>query len=72
MAGKTDPHKDLDAILRESVLVERALRKAARQAIEEHRKDGRPLAMWRDGKVVWVPAEELQAEIVAPGLGARR
>ena len=67
MAQKTDPPKDLVAILRESVLIERALQKAARQAIKEHKKEGRPLVMSRDGKVVWMKAEELEAEIAARG-----
>ena len=62
MRREMDPPKDLVAILRDGALVQRALEKAARQAIEEHRRDGRPLAMWRDGRVTWVPAEELQTE----------
>lgn len=67
MARKTDPPEDLDAILRQDVLIERALRKAARQAIKEHKEEGRPLVMSRDGKVVWMKAEELEAEIAARG-----
>ena len=67
MARNTDPPKDLVAILRESVLIDRALRKAARQAIKEHKEEGRPLVMSRDGKVVWMKAEELEAEIAARG-----
>lgn len=67
MARKTDPPKDLVAILRDRVLVERALQKAARQTIEEHKREGRPLAMSRDGEVVWMSAEELEAEIAEGG-----
>ena len=62
MRRELDPPEDLVAILRDGALVKRALDKAARQAIEEHLKDGRPLAMWRDGKVLWLSAEEVQAE----------
>lgn len=71
MTRSADPSKDLVTILRERVLVERALHKAAHQTIEEHKRDGRPLAMWRGGKVVWIPAEELQAEIAVRGLRPR-
>lgn len=60
---KHEPPKDVAAILQDDALVTGALQRAARQAIEEHRKEGRPLAMWRDDKVVWVPAEELEAEL---------
>lgn len=63
MPKTVDPPEDLLTILREGVLVERALQKASLQAIREHKEAGLPLAMWRDGKVVWVPAEELEAEI---------
>ena len=28
-------------------------------AIEEHRRAGRSIVVWRDGKVVWVPPEEI-------------
>ena len=58
---KHDPPKDVAALLEDDALVGSALQKAARQAIEEHKKEGRPLAMWRDDEVVWVPAEELEA-----------
>ncbi len=41
------------------VRAEMALREAVAEAIEDHRRTGDPLVMWRDGKVVLVPAEEL-------------
>lgn len=65
MSTKAEPSKDLLTILREGVLVERALQKAARQAIQQHKEAGLPLAMWREGKVVWMRAEELEAETSA-------
>ncbi|RMH24729.1 MAG: hypothetical protein D6692_12390 [Planctomycetota bacterium] len=70
MAQKTDPSRDVTAILREHVLVENALAKAARQAIAEHKAEGLPLAMWRDGKVVWMSAEEVEAELEASSSAA--
>ena len=39
--------------------IERALKRAAANAIEEHRRAGLPLVIWRDGKIVLVSAEEL-------------
>lgn len=37
-----------------------ALKAAVEKVIEEHAREGLPLYIWRDGKVLAVPAEELQ------------
>ena len=37
-----------------------ALRAAVENAIEEHAREGLPMFIWRDGRVVAVPAEELR------------
>ncbi len=39
--------------------VEKALKAAALKAAEEHRRTGNPLVVWRDGKVVKIPANQL-------------
>lgn len=36
-----------------------AMQAAFRKAVEEHLSEGLPMYVWRDGKVVAVPAEEL-------------
>jgi len=46
---------------------EEALKKAVARVVEEHRKSGEPLAVWRDGKVVRVPADQLRGYEEAPG-----
>ena len=66
MSTRTDQTKDVAAILQDDALIDRALRKAALRAIREHRQEGLPLAIWRDGKVAWVPAEELEAKFGEP------
>lgn len=33
---------------------EEAMRKAVRGVVEQHKKTGRPLAVWRDGKVALI------------------
>lgn len=43
---------DTDRILR-------ALRQAVHEALLDHKRTGDPVAIWRDGRVVWVPAEEI-------------
>jgi len=37
-----------------------AMKAAIQEVIEEHAREGLPLYIWRDGKVVAVPAEELR------------
>jgi len=39
---------------------EEALRKAVAEAIAEHRRNGVPIAIWRDGKVVRIPANQIE------------
>ncbi len=35
-----------------------ALTDAVAKVVEEHRRRARPLAVWRDGKAVWIPTTE--------------
>ena len=39
---------------------EMALKAAVEKVIESHMREGRPLYIWRDGKVVEVSAQELR------------
>lgn len=39
--------------------IERALRAAVRDALLRHKRDGDPVAVWRDGRVVWIQAEDI-------------
>lgn len=36
-----------------------AMRVAVKKAIAEHKRNGRPIAVWRDGKVVNIPADRI-------------
>ncbi len=33
----------------------RALHDAVAKVVDDHRRHGRPLAVWREGKAVWLP-----------------
>lgn len=35
-----------------------ALTNAVAKVVEEHRRQARPLAVWRDGKAIWISASE--------------
>jgi hypothetical protein len=52
------PVNILDLPLEERALM--ALREAVDEVIEDHVRKGLPLYIWRDGKVVAVPPEELR------------
>ena len=39
--------------------VTKALAKAVREALHQHKQMGNSVAAWRDGKVVWIPPEEI-------------
>ena len=43
---------------------EMALKAAVEKVIVEHARQGLPIYIWRDGKVVEVPPEELRVESV--------
>ncbi len=38
-----------------------ALSDAVAKVVEDHQRRGRPLAVWRDGKAVWISATEAAA-----------
>lgn len=38
---------------------ERALKEAVREVVEHHKKTGRPLAIWKNGKVVKISADQI-------------
>jgi hypothetical protein len=52
------PVNILDLPMEERALM--ALKEAVAGVIEEHIREGLPLYIWRDGKVVAVPPEELR------------
>jgi len=39
---------------------EEALKKAVAKAIADHKRTGDPIIVWRDGKVIKVPAEQIE------------
>ena len=50
---------DIDRILADSRLIEAALRRAVRAALERHKRAGNPVAAWKDGRVEWITPEHL-------------
>jgi hypothetical protein len=54
-----DMKKDIGKLLEDREGMHRALTKAVRQAVLQHKKMGNPVATWRDGKVVWIQPDEI-------------
>ena len=39
--------------------IQNALAAAVRDALLRHKRDGNPVAIWRDGKVVWIDPRDI-------------
>jgi hypothetical protein len=52
------PHT-IGEIFADGTLIDQALGQAVQDAVEKHRDAGQPLAVWKGGKTVWVPPEEI-------------
>lgn len=52
--------KDIESIIMDGDIPDRAMVATQRAVILEHRLRGLPLVLWRDGKVVEVPADSVE------------
>jgi hypothetical protein len=43
---------------------------AVREALLRHKRLGNPVAVWREGRVVWLRPEEIPVEMVEPIRGS--
>jgi len=59
----TEKLRDLDAIPKDTKRIEQALRQAEEEALRMHKRAGNPIAIWRDGQVVWLPPEEIPVSL---------
>ena len=58
---KPTEQKTLRQLIDEGAIL-KALEVGSRRAVRMHKLLGNPIAIWRDGKVVWIPPEEIQIE----------
>jgi hypothetical protein len=58
--------------LTDTEIVENLMGEAVQDALREHKLLGFPIVVWRDGKVTWIPPEEieLESETNGPANGA--
>ncbi|HEY8685219.1 MAG TPA: hypothetical protein VIO57_06400 [Chloroflexota bacterium] len=68
---KPDPESDDDPIhrMRDIPRIQEALNQGVRDALRRHKQAGNPVAVWRDGKVVWIAPEDIPVEIHDGGTG---
>jgi hypothetical protein len=52
--------RDVGAILRDGDVIDRAIVAAHRRVILKHRQLNVPLVVWRDGKVMEIPASNVE------------
>lgn len=51
---------DVSAAVRNEPAMRSAIQRATLEARQRHKQAGLPVAEWRDGKVVWVPADQIE------------
>ena len=59
---KTESEREDEEFLAEVEAVEAAVQQAVQEALRMHKRAGNPVAGWKDGRVVWVPAEHIDVE----------
>ncbi|HZW33902.1 MAG TPA: hypothetical protein VFF52_24480 [Isosphaeraceae bacterium] len=64
---KIESEREDDEFLAEIEAVEAAVQQAVKDALTMHKKAGDPVVGWKDGRVVWVPAEEIDVEDESTG-----
>jgi hypothetical protein len=54
--------KTIPEMMRDNDLHFGAMTEAIHETVREHKLLGQPIVVWRDGKVVWVPPEEIELD----------
>jgi hypothetical protein len=56
----------ISEILADHALITEAINRAVREAVLKHAQAGQPVATWENGKVVWIPPQEIFARLCPP------
>lgn len=62
MTEPSDDHRPPSERINDRPLILEALREAVREALQRHKKAGNPVAVWQDGRVVWIQPEDIPGE----------
>jgi hypothetical protein len=52
--------KTIGEIFAEGTAIDEALRAGAAEALRRHKRAGKPIAVWENGKVVLIPAKKIK------------
>lgn len=52
----------ISLLLADREKISKALAQAVREALLRHKQAGNSVAAWRDGKIAWIPPEEIFTE----------
>jgi len=52
--------KTITEIFQDRALIDKALARGVRDALLFHKRIGNPIAVWRDGRVVQIPADQIE------------
>ena len=52
--------KNITRIFVEGTLIDKALSKAVRDALRQHKQAGNPVVDWGSGKAVWIAPKDIQ------------
>ena len=59
------PRRSISELMADDKLITDAICRAVREAVLKHARAGQPVATYANGKVVWIPAEEMLARLSA-------
>jgi hypothetical protein len=62
-----EPERDIEELMMDDALIDGALAEAVREAVLRHKRLGNPIAVWENGRVVWIPPEEIEVDPPAGG-----
>lgn len=69
--NQTDRTIHIDEMMRSDHPIESAARTAVRDALLDHKRSGYSIVVWEDGRVKWIPAEQIEVdEPAGPADGA--
>jgi hypothetical protein len=54
--------KSVEELFEDGTEIDEALRQAVREALIVHKKLGHSIVVWEDGKLQWIPPEEIDVE----------
>jgi hypothetical protein len=60
---KEESRPTIAELFADDALITAAIQRGVREAVLKHAQAGQAVPTWQDGKVVWIPAEEILARL---------